>query len=145
MDSRTPPRIEDYPHVTRDKLRFADMDRQGHINNVVFMVLIEQARCEVIYDPANPLAPEGCAFVVAHVSIDFLSEMLWPGEVETATRILSVGRSSIKIEQALFQNGKPCARALSVVVLTDTQTRRSTPLPQEAVARLDAMKAPSGA
>lgn len=133
------PRIEDFPHITSDKLRFADMDRQGHINNVAFMEFFEQGRCEVIYDPEDPLAPEGCAFVVAHIGIDFTSEMLWPGTVETGTRIQSIGKSSIKIEQALFQNGKPCAKAFSVVVLTNTTTRRSTPLPEEAVKRLEAL------
>ncbi|MDY8108931.1 thioesterase family protein [Fulvimarina sp. 2208YS6-2-32] len=133
------PRLEDFTHVTEDKLRFADMDRQGHINNVAFMVFLEQARCEVIYDPSDPIAPEGCAFVVAHIRIDFIDEMLWPGTVHTATRIQSIGRSSIKIEQALFQNGKPCARAFSVVVLVDDATRRSTPLPQQALDRLKAL------
>ncbi|EAU41373.1 Predicted thioesterase [Fulvimarina pelagi HTCC2506] len=134
------PQREDYPHITEDKLRFADMDRQGHVNNVAFMQFLEQARCEVVYDPDDPLAPEGCAFVVAHIAIDFLDEMIWPGTVETATRVQSVGRSSIKIEQALFQNGKPCAKAFSVVVLTNETNRRSTPLPDEAVARMRALE-----
>ncbi|MEN3793128.1 thioesterase family protein [Fulvimarina sp. MAC3] len=133
------PRQEDFPHMTSDKLRFADMDRQGHINNVAFMEFFEQARTEVIYDPEDPLVPDGCAFVIAHIAIDFIGEMLWPGTVQTGTRVQSIGTSSIKIEQALFQNGKPCAKAFSVVVLTDTTTRRSTPLPENAVERMKAL------
>ena len=50
-----------------------------------------------------------------------------------------VGRSSIHIAQALFQNGRLCARATSVVVLVDGTTRRSTPFGEAAIARLKAL------
>ena len=40
------------------------------------------------------------------------------------------------LEQAVFQNGVLAAKGISVVVLTDETTRRSTPLSEEAIEAL---------
>ena len=63
--------------------------------------------------------------------------MNWPGEVEIGTRVASVGRSSVRMEQAVFQNGVCVAKGLSVVVLTDVNTRRSKPFSDDARRRLE--------
>lgn len=141
---QTEPTLADFPFHSTDKLRFGDMDRQGHVNNVCFMTFLETGRVEVIYDPENPLAPEGHAFVVAHLELDFKAEILWPGTVTTGTRVASFGKSSIKIEQALFQNDTCVCTSRSVVVLVDQSTRRSAPLTPSMIARLsDGMAAPA--
>lgn len=130
----------DFPLHTHDKLRYGDTDRQGHVNNAVFSTLFETGRVELLLDPAKPLNDEGRAFVIARVAIDFIDEITWPGAVDIATRVASVGRSSIKLEQALFQNGKLTARCESVVVHVDYQgDRRSRPLSAAAVAALQAL------
>ncbi|HLS34366.1 MAG TPA: thioesterase family protein, partial [Brevibacterium sp.] len=67
-------------------------------------------------------------FVIAQITIEYLKELLWPGEVEVGSRVIRVGTSSITIEQLLVAEGLAHARAESVMVLTDTTTRRSTPL-----------------
>jgi len=113
---------------TRDTLRYADTDRQGHINNAVFATFLESGRVAFLYDPTAPLAPPGCEFVIARLAIDFRAELRWPGAVDIGSVILSVGRSSITVGQGLF-NGDDCAAtAESVIVLTDATTRRSTPV-----------------
>jgi acyl-CoA thioester hydrolase len=43
------PRLETYPHVTHDKLRYSDTDRQGHVNNAVFSTYLETGRVEIFY------------------------------------------------------------------------------------------------
>ncbi len=37
----TPPTLDAFPLRTHEKLRYADTDRQGHINNAVFATLLE--------------------------------------------------------------------------------------------------------
>lgn len=119
--------LAEYPLRTRDKLRYGDTDRQGHVNNAVFSTLFETGRVELIYDPEHPLAESGTAFVIARLEVDFRAELLWPGEVESGLRVASVGRSSVRLEQAIFQAGRCAASAVTVIVLVDETTRKSRP------------------
>ena len=36
--------LDQFPLRTRDKLRYADTDRQGHVNNAVFATFLETGR-----------------------------------------------------------------------------------------------------
>jgi acyl-CoA thioester hydrolase len=80
--------------------------------------------------------PDG-SFVLAHLTLDFRKEANWPGEVKIGTRIATTGRSSLRFEQAVFQNGDCIATAQTVVVLTDVTTRRSRPFSDDARAWLE--------
>ena len=117
-----------YKHVTSDKIRYRDLDRQGHMNNAVFSTFFETGRIEIFRDPQMmQYAPE-MEFVIASTKIDFIEEITWPGEVQIGTSILKVGQSSIQILQSLFQNGKQKASAESVIVQISKTTRKSVPL-----------------
>ena len=124
-------------HWTKDVVRYADTDRQGHVNNAVFATFFESGRVAILYAPATPLAPEGGAFVIAHLTLDFLAEIRWPSEVSIGTTVVSIGRSSITLGQGLFVDQQCVATAETVVVLTDTATRKSRPLPDYARAELE--------
>lgn len=118
-------RLEDFVGRAYDKLRYGDTDRQGHVNNAVFATFMETGRVELIYNPADPLLEEGFSFVLAKLDIDYIAEVLWPGTVEIGTRVTRVGRSSVTMQQAVFQAGRLCASAETVVVHFDETTRKS--------------------
>ncbi|CAJ0782525.1 hypothetical protein LMG18090_01460 [Ralstonia mannitolilytica] len=142
----TTPSLSDYPLHSTDKLRYGDTDRQGHINNAVFATYLETGRVEMLFTPDNPLAAPGCEFVIAQLVLDFRNEILWPGSVQIGTRVASVGRSSVKLEQAIFQNGQCAATSQSVIVQIDVATRQSSPISDSARQRLAALTAaPAGA
>jgi acyl-CoA thioester hydrolase len=124
---------------TQDKLRYADTDRQGHINNAVFATFFESGRVAFLYDPEVPLAPPGCEFVIARLAIDFRSELRWPGMVDIGSVITVVGRSSVTVGQGVFSGDLCVASGETVVVLTDATTRRSTPMPDDLRARFAAL------
>lgn len=128
--------LDDFPLRTWDKIRYADTDRQGHVNNAVFATLLETGRVEILYDPSAPLAESGSAFVIARLLVDFRAELVWPGEVQIGTRIAAIGRSSLTLEQGIFQSGRCAARGETVIVLMDEATRRSRPLSSVATDRL---------
>ncbi len=130
------PMLSDYPLRTSDKIRYADTDRQGHVNNAVFATLLETGRVEILYDPALPLAEPGSAFVIARLALDFRGEIRWPGDVLIGTRIAAIGRSSVNLQQGLFQSELCVATAETVIVLMDEATRKSRPLTAAAVERL---------
>lgn len=118
-------RLEDFVGRAYDKLRYGDTDRQGHVNNAVFATFMETGRVELIYNPDDPLLEDGFSFVLAKLDIDYLAEVLWPGTVEIGTRVVKVGRSSVTMQQAVFQAGRLCASAETVVVHFDQATRKS--------------------
>ncbi|WP_186421158.1 thioesterase family protein [Bosea sp. CS1GBMeth4] len=135
--------ITDFPLRTRDKLRYRDTDRQGHVNNSVFSTFLETGRVELIYDRARQLVEPGAAFVIARLELDFRAELLWPGEVEIGSRIASIGRSSIRLEQAIFQGGRCAASGITVMVQVDEATRRSRPFSEAVRERLQQLAGPA--
>ena len=130
-------KIDDFPLITFDKVRYADTDRQGHVNNANFATFLETGRVEVLYNPEYPLLSEQSSFVIASLKLDFLREISWPGQVDTGTGILKIGNSSIKIFQKLFQDGFCVANAVTVVVQVDDRTRRGSPLTDKAKKTLE--------
>jgi len=131
--------LDDFPMQTADKLRYADTDRQGHVNNAVFATFLESGRVDMIYNPDDPLAAPGTEFVIAQLVLDFRNEIQWPGTVQIGTRVASIGRSSIKLDQAIFQDGRCAATAQTVIVQIDTTTRQSAPLTDSTRARLETL------
>lgn len=143
MGNSTQPVLADFPARSHDKLRYGDTDRQGHVNNAVFSTFLETGRVELLMGGPVPLVDAGCSFVIARLELDFASELLWPGRVEIGTRVLAVGRSSVRMEQALFQGERLVARAQTVVVQVADATRRSAPFSAAAAARFAALQAPA--
>jgi acyl-CoA thioester hydrolase len=121
-------KLEDYPLKSYDKIRYADTDRQGHINNAVFSVFLETGRVELLYNPENPLYDKDASFVIVNINLSLLSEIKWPGTVEIGSAVLKLGNSSINFVQGLYQNGRLVANAETIIVHVDNTTKRSKPL-----------------
>lgn len=128
--------LADFPFQTFDKIRYADTDRQGHVNNAAFSTFLETGRVEFLYDPQSPLAATNASFVIVSLDLKFVSEINWPGRVDIGTGVTKVGSSSISLHQGLFQNGRCVAIAETVIVQIDEQSRRSRPLTDAAKAFL---------
>ncbi|MGY3255969.1 acyl-CoA thioesterase [Pseudomonas chlororaphis] len=133
------PALHDFAVRSSDKIRYADTDRQGHVNNAVFATFLETGRVEIIYDPHAPLAEPGSEFVIARLELDLRAELRWPGTVQIGTRVATLGKSSMTLEQALFQDGRCAALASTVIVQIDAQSRRSNPFGETARRRLGAL------
>lgn len=122
------PRLADFPARASDTIRYGDTDRQGHVNNAVFATFLETGRTQLLLDPAVRGLQPGTSLVLARIELDFLAEIIWPGTVSIGTRVISIGRSTIRFEQALFQNERCAATAQTVSVLVDNDSHRSTPI-----------------
>lgn len=128
--------IDNYVHWAKDILRYGDTDRQGHVNNAVFVTFFESGRVAILYNSNKPLAPTGSAFVIARLVLDYRAEILWPNEVAIGTMVTRLGNSSVAFGQGLFVNDKCVAVAETVVVLIDEATRKSRALPEQTRAEL---------
>jgi len=125
-------KLADYPLNTYDKIRFRDLDRQGHVNNAVYSQFFETGRVEYLYKVEQPLTCDHCSFVVVSNNIEYIKEITWPGTAEIGTGVTRVGHSSLIIVQGLYQNGRLKATNESVIVQMDEDTRKSFPLTDQA-------------
>ncbi|MFS8037653.1 acyl-CoA thioesterase [Xanthobacter sp. AM11] len=134
------PTLDDFPIKAMDTIRYGDTDKLGHVNNAVFSTYLETGRTRLLLDPRRRVAPEGAGFVIARLVLDYRAEILWPGQVDIGTGVAAVGRSSMTLVQAVFQDGTCCATAETVVVLFDPVQRRSMALPPESRAVLESLQ-----
>jgi acyl-CoA thioester hydrolase len=131
----TPLRLEDYPFRLSDNVRFADLDPQYHVNNVVYSTYFETGRVTLMRNPAYSLMPDGQSWMLVRLAIDFHAEVYWPGTVELGLGVSRIGRTSVAYRQVVFSEGKCAASCEAVTVLVDKQTRRPTVLPDELIAK----------
>ena len=114
-----------YPMSITATTRFQDMDINGHLNNVAFAALFENARVRINRDVRSwEERPDNERTMVAAVTINYLREGNFPDDVTLCTGIGSIGTSSWTIIQAMFQNGQCIATCDTVVVCrTDNQAK----------------------
>ncbi|RYJ03395.1 MAG: acyl-CoA thioesterase [Acetobacteraceae bacterium] len=118
-----------FPFWTEEKLRIADTDMNGHINNGAIGAFCEAGRAEVLHEIAGPPPGRTVAMAVARVEIDYLRELHYPGRVRIGTAVARIGSSSFTLEQGLY-SGETCfASARSIMVVMDHATRRPIPIP----------------
>ena len=134
------PQLAYYPHRVTDLVRFGDLDPQGHANQAIFSTYFESGRVAMFRDKSLGIGVPGATFVLVRIEIDFMRELHWPGGIEIGTGVAEFGRSSFKVAQAIFRDGACAAAARATLVCIDLQTRKATPLPEEAVARLSQWK-----
>jgi acyl-CoA thioester hydrolase len=130
--------LDQFPSISTDKLRYGDTDRQGHVNNAVFMTFLETGRVEVLHRPNSPIYDDNAEFVLVNVNLNLHGEIRWPGEVQIGTAVSKIGNSSITLYQQVFQNEICVASAESVVVQMNTTTRKSQALSETARTSLSA-------
>lgn len=113
---------------TRITVRYNDLDPLGHVNNAAMAIFLEQARCELI-TPALKAASRDFDMVLASTTMNYLSELHYPGVVDVGTLVARVGRTSMALEHGVFQDGGLAGTAELVLVFFDLSSRRATPPP----------------
>lgn len=125
-----PPAPARFPFWTEEKLRIADTDLNGHVNNGAIGAFCEAGRVEVMRAVAGPPEDSPVRMVVARVEIDYLREIHFPGRVRIGSAVARIGRSSITVEQGLFLDGTCFATSQAVMVMLDPVTRRPAAMPE---------------
>lgn len=121
-------KLEDFPLKSYDKIRYADTDRQGHVNNAIFSSFLETGRVEILYNPEFPIRSHDSSFVIASLKIDFLREIQWPGRIDIGTGVIKIGNSSMVLFQMLFQENICVAKAETVIVQISDIQKAASPL-----------------
>jgi acyl-CoA thioester hydrolase len=113
--------LEDtYPLRYTQRLLFSDVDALRHLNNGAVARFFEEGRAEanlLIFRAANALMADGTqSTVLARLTLEFLREGHYPGDVQVCSGIASIGTTSITHAHAAFQNGACIAIAEAVMV-----------------------------
>ncbi|SDX69926.1 Acyl-CoA thioesterase FadM [Albimonas donghaensis] len=124
---------------TEERLRIADLDMNGHVNNVAVIQLMENAR-NLLLATRTPLTrgPKR-TFMLVRFEVDFRGELFHPGAPEAACRLLKLGSKSLTLGQAVFDGARATATGQAVIVNVDRITGRATPFSVEARAALEAL------
>lgn len=128
-------------HKTFITIRWGEMDALGHLNNVAYFRLMEEARVQWLESLDVTLANTGEGVVVVNVSCDFLRQVHYPATIRLHSFVDRIGRSSVDLHQRMYlegDDGEPCAEGRSRIVWIDYRTGRSAPLPASLRARLEA-------
>jgi acyl-CoA thioester hydrolase len=139
MAQTPPPAPDHFPFWTEEKLRVADTDMNGHINNGAIGAFCEAGRAELMHAIAGPPQTRGVSMAVARVEIDYLRELHYPGRVRIGSAVVRIGSSSFTVRQGLFLGETCFATSQSVMVILDRTTRRPAAIPaalREGLARL---------
>lgn len=113
-----------YPFANTVTTRFADLDPNGHINNVAMAAVFEDARLRFITAVGFPPNTASARFMVANVTIDYLAQAYYPDSLVCHVGALPGGRTSWSLHQLLLQRGKPVAAARVAIVCTDGERPR---------------------
>ena len=124
---------------TRESLRYADLDPVGHVNNTAYSVYIENARTMLFHRVMQQDgAGDDCAgldWILRRIELDFLREILYPGQVDVGLAITRMGNSSMTLAIGVFTPDYCAATSWGVSVCFDTVARTSAPHPRPAAAR----------
>jgi acyl-CoA thioester hydrolase len=132
--------VTDWPFSHTDEVRFADLDTQGHLNNVSFLVFVESARIAYAVSVAREhpeLTPSASfTFMVVEVKISYRSPGQFGDRIETRLRPSTVGRSSFHMDFEMRVSERLLADGYSVLVSYDPVAGRSIAVPQPLRERL---------
>lgn len=124
-------------YETRVAARWTDFDALGHLTHSVVFAYLDEARDAVLTSLVGDF--DAWPSVVARVAADFRREVpRGPRELAVRTRIVSVGRTSVRFEQELLgADGEVAVAAEAVVVAFDTETRTARRIAATERARLE--------
>ena len=122
-------------HITHVPLRWADVDEYGHVNNVVYLRYLQEARVDMLFVHAPAHGAEGLAqgVVVARHEIRYRAPLTYrPRPIRVETWVSRIGNASFTLGYEVIDEetaGGPtvCVVAASVLVpydLREGRTRR---------------------
>ncbi|MBT6272937.1 MAG: acyl-CoA thioesterase [Chromatiales bacterium] len=134
-----------FPHFLPIQTRWNDMDRYGHVNNMVFYGYFDTVVTDYIMriggmDPAVDMI--GALVIESHCS--YHRPIAFPSIVKAGLRVGKLGRSSVRYEIGIFADEDPAIAADGhfVHVYVDKTDMRPVPIPESIRAALEPLLVP---
>jgi acyl-CoA thioester hydrolase len=132
--------LSTYPMRHPLEARYADMDSNGHLNNLALEAMHENTRATLnrgAFPGVYENATRRLRLVVANHVVHFLRESHWPATIDTAGGVGRIGRTSYVIATALFLDGECVSLCDTVLVVLGDDGPES--IPEDARERLSAL------
>ncbi|MEU6916014.1 acyl-CoA thioesterase [Streptomyces olindensis] len=109
-------------HIYRCPLRWADMDAYGHVNNVVFLRYLEEARIDFLFRPEKDFKQGS---VVARHEIDYKRQLVHRHHpVDIELWVTEIRAASFTLTYEVKDGDEIYVRASTVIVPFDFETQR---------------------
>ncbi|MEV5172172.1 thioesterase family protein [Streptomyces flaveolus] len=109
-------------HLYRCPLRWADMDAYGHVNNVVFLRYLEEARIDFLFRPDKDFKQGS---VVARHEIDYKRQLVHRHEpVDIELWVTEIKAASFTLTYEVKDGDLVYVRASTVIVPFDFDAQR---------------------
>lgn len=120
-----------YPVIYQQNVAWGDMDAFGHVNNVVYYRYMESARI-AYFDQLNIFA-QNIYTVVASNQCQYLKPVVYPDQLQIATRVEEIRNSAIRMHYMLWseQQNTLVAKGDAVIVFIDQIEMKKTLIPTE--------------
>lgn len=131
---------DEFRHRTQVEVRFRDIDAFGHVNNAVTTSYVEHGRIRYLRDVLGFRPPETMPMIMAMIQVNYVVPIFYGDQVEVASRVDWIGRTSIGMSHRLTagEDAHEVANASSVLVAYDYATAKPMPVPDEWRSRLQA-------
>jgi acyl-CoA thioester hydrolase len=129
-----------WPFTYTDEVRFSDLDLNGHLNNVAFLVFLESARFTYIrglYPEGDPTRT-GFGILIAEMKITYRSSGFFGERIDTRLRADALGRTSFRIDFEMDVGDRLLADGYSAMVVYDRVSQGPVPIPATLRERLAA-------
>ncbi|MCR9255349.1 MAG: acyl-CoA thioesterase [Alphaproteobacteria bacterium] len=141
---------DSFNYWTDDRIRFADTDQMGHVNNGAYANYLETGRVAILWSAMADIGLDH-GWVIARLTLDYVEEVLFPRGADAdpfihiGTRVLKVGTKSVVFGQGLFVDNRVRAKAVSTIVAVDKNGSIAISDPvREALMRYAPEPAPAG-
>jgi acyl-CoA thioester hydrolase len=127
-------------HKGKIHVRWDDLDAFGHVNNASYLTFIQEVRADMTWYSriAKGLKPMFKEMVVARAEVDYLVPIMEGGfELEVEIWVSKIGTSSFVLQYEMKSKAGLHAKAVTVQVAVDAESKRSRPLDDEERALLN--------
>ncbi|WP_050468341.1 acyl-CoA thioesterase [Herbaspirillum chlorophenolicum] len=119
-------------HISKQDIRWGDMDALGHVNNTIYFRFMEQCRIEWLDEVCGTMAVAGQGPVIVNAHCNFRRQMKYPASITVEMGVGQMGRTSVETTYIIRDASKPeiiYADGAAKIVWVDFEKEKSTALP----------------
>jgi len=122
-------------HTSTIQVRFADVDKLGHVNNAKYLTYFEIARMQFFKDEFKNISDldwKAKGLILAKVEVEYISPIMLDDLVEIETYCTKIGNKSFDLAYRVYKISNHerllAAKGLSVLVAYNYIEQKSIPL-----------------
>ncbi len=122
-----------FKHTLPIQLRFNDIDKFGHVNNAIFFTFFDLGKTEYFNYVCPHIDWDIDGIVVAHIEVDFLSQIFSEDKIAVQTKVSRIGNKSFDLFQQIIDLTTKEIKCVchSVMVAYDVKKHQSKELQED--------------